>query len=88
MDLPHAGGEVHPIVRHGGHAHIGAGGQRPALFLDGNALRLTLGFPGGIGHPAQPGNVPILALAELVREPKGIVQHRELPLQHFNVLIR
>ena len=74
VNLPHPLSKIYPVVRCRGYAHISAGSQRPALFL--NICQTC--------RPAQPQNVPVLVLSKLLVEPdglfrggQGLIQYRQ-----------
>ena len=71
MDFLHARGKVHAVVRRGSDTDIRAGRQGPALVLDTGVLFVPLRLFDVVSDLAQSGNVPVLAVSELVKEQDG-----------------
>ena len=59
--------EVHAVILHGRHAHVGARRQAPGAFVGG---RITLDIP-LTSHLTQTRHVGVLAFAEFLYQPYG-----------------
>jgi len=65
LDFAHAFVEVHAVILHGRHAHVGAWRQAPGAFVGGRiALNILLA-----SHLAQTRHVGVLAFAEFLYQP-------------------